>query len=102
MILEIFVRSRVQLFVVNEAESEGEHPPFMLCLRAWLRRSWMQSSSQELVFPTVVGCRRLLVRVCPLWQEMKSYPALVICVGTSRRWFPLCFQRLHSTTGRCP
>ena len=28
------------------------------------------------------------MRACPLWQEMKSHPALVICVGASRRWFP--------------
>ena len=27
MIFEIFVRSKVCLFVVNEAGSEGEHPP---------------------------------------------------------------------------
>ena len=79
MISEIFVRSKVRLFVVNEAEPEGEHPLFMLCLRAWLRRSWAHSSSQELVFPTVVDGRRLLVGMCPLWQEMKSYPALVMC-----------------------
>ena len=34
MIFEMFVRSKVRLSVVNEAGSEGEHPPFMLCLRA--------------------------------------------------------------------
>ena len=85
MILKVFVRSIVR--GENEAGSEGEHPPFILYLRARLRRSWAHSSPQS-----VVGD----------WQEMKSYPALVICVNTSSWWFPLCFQILHSTTGRLP
>ena len=46
MIFEMFARSKVRLSVANEAESEGRRPPFMLCLRAWLRRSWAHSPSQ--------------------------------------------------------
>ena len=58
-----------------------------------------QSSSPVLVFPTVASGRRL----CPLWQEVNEvHPVLPICVGISRQWFPLCFQRHHPTTWPVP
>ena len=80
MILEIFVRSKVRLFVVNEAGGRKSSYALPSCLAAPLVGAFVVTGGQRLE---------------------KSYPALVICVGTSRRWFPLCFQTLHSTIGCC-
>ena len=84
----------VRCFVVNGTESERRHPPFY-ALPLWQA----QSSSPELVFLTVASGRR----VCPLWHEMNEvHPVLAICVGISRQWFPLRFQRHHPTTWPVP
>ena len=37
-----------------------------------------------------------------VWQGMKFYLHSSYVLALSRWWFPLCFQILHSTTGRLP
>ena len=94
---------RFRSFVAKEAESEGNRPPAMLCLRDRLRRLRAQSSccprKHWSWIPTAISGRSFAVRMCLLWHgDEVLFTELVICVGINNRWLCLCFQRLHPTS----